>query len=126
MRFTVVWQRYAIDDLARVWLASTDRRGVTAAANCIDRELAMGRSRNDQEPPMRHRSSAFAGCVLGVLWLSHAVLPEGEAEANDDSDQVLFDFEGESSAMDWTAVKLPEVESEQPSPTIEIVPSPKA
>jgi plasmid stabilization system protein ParE len=39
MRFTVVWQRDAINDLASIWLASSDRRGVTAAANCIDREL---------------------------------------------------------------------------------------
>src|SRR5687768_10780460 len=73
---------------------------------------------------MRHRRSAFVGFLLGALWLSHAVLPPGEA--NDDDEQVLFNFEGESAVEDWAPMKLPEVETEQPAPTIEIVPRPEA
>jgi hypothetical protein len=73
---------------------------------------------------MRHRLSAFVCCILTSLWLSHALLPHGEAA--DDKDRVLFNFEGESAAKDWVPVKLPEVEKEQPVPTVEIVPDPKA
>ena len=40
MRFTVVWTHGARDELARIWLAATDRSAVTAAANAIDTLLA--------------------------------------------------------------------------------------
>src|SRR5262249_10147417 len=72
---------------------------------------------------MRHRSSAFVGCILSIFWLFLATLPQGKAA--DNKDQVLFNFEGKSAAKDWTPVKLTEVEEEQPPPTIEIVPTPK-
>lgn len=39
-RFTVVWVRDAIDQLAEIWLAASDRDSVTDAANQIDRQLA--------------------------------------------------------------------------------------
>jgi hypothetical protein len=73
---------------------------------------------------MRHPRSALIGCLLSALWLSRAVLPHGEAA--DDKDQVLFDFAGESAVKDWAPVKLPEIEKEQPAPTIEVVANPKA
>lgn len=41
MQWTVTWHRDAQDDLMRIWLAATDRDAVTAAANLIDRELAV-------------------------------------------------------------------------------------
>ena len=34
---------------------------------------------------MRHQRSALVGCILRALWLSHAVLPYGEAA--DDKDK---------------------------------------
>ena len=40
MNFIVVWTSAAIQELARVWLASDDRNGVTAAADAIERLLA--------------------------------------------------------------------------------------
>jgi hypothetical protein len=36
MTFTVRWRRHARDQLTTVWLASTNRKAVTAAANRID------------------------------------------------------------------------------------------
>ena len=40
-RFTVVWRRSAQDELARIWLAATDRRSITAASDRIDAALAV-------------------------------------------------------------------------------------
>lgn len=40
MNFIVIWTNAAIQELARVWLASDDRNGVTAAADAIERLLA--------------------------------------------------------------------------------------
>jgi hypothetical protein len=57
-----------------------------------------------------------------MCWLLHTSLPR--TEAADDKDQVLFSFGGESSAKDWAPVKLPEINKEQPPPTIEIVATP--
>jgi len=73
---------------------------------------------------MRHRRSALIGCILSVLGMSYGVLPRGAAA--DEKDQILFRFENDSAAKDWAPVKLPEVEEEQPPPTIEIVATPKA
>ena len=36
----VVWRRTAEDELAAIWLASSNRRAVTAAAHAIDQALA--------------------------------------------------------------------------------------
>jgi hypothetical protein len=38
-RYTVSWHQTAHDDLARIWLESSDRRAVELAANAIDRHL---------------------------------------------------------------------------------------
>jgi len=38
-RYTVVWPQGAQDELAELWLASSDRRAVTAAIDWLDREL---------------------------------------------------------------------------------------
>jgi plasmid stabilization system protein ParE len=40
MNFTVLWTPAAEQELAAIWLAASDRTGVTAAANAIDRLLA--------------------------------------------------------------------------------------
>jgi hypothetical protein len=39
-KYTVVWHGKAQDDLARLWIETTDRRPLSAAANSIDLELA--------------------------------------------------------------------------------------
>jgi len=39
MKFTVVWQQEAEDELARLWLAASERQLLSDAANRIDREL---------------------------------------------------------------------------------------
>jgi hypothetical protein len=71
---------------------------------------------------MRQRLPALLGLILAVLGLS--VLPGGKAA--DDKDQVLFNFADDAAVKDWTPVKLPEVEKEQPAPRVEIVAAPKA
>jgi hypothetical protein len=40
MRYTVVWDRDAENELMEIWLDAADRAAVSAAANDIDRELA--------------------------------------------------------------------------------------
>jgi hypothetical protein len=40
MRYTVTWRASKQQKLARIWLASTDRRAVSAAADQIDLILA--------------------------------------------------------------------------------------
>jgi len=39
-RYTVVWPQGVQDELVELWLASADRRAVTAAVDWLDRELA--------------------------------------------------------------------------------------
>jgi hypothetical protein len=39
MRYTVVWQPSAVNDLAAIWLAARNRAAVTAAADEFDRVL---------------------------------------------------------------------------------------
>jgi hypothetical protein len=76
------------------------------------------------EPLMRPRLLALAWSIVTVLSLSPAFTLQSQAA--DDKDQVLFNFDDEAILKDWTPVKLPEVEKEQPAPRIEIVPAPKA
>ncbi len=38
-RYTVVWHDDARDELARLWLAASNRQSISDAANTIDREL---------------------------------------------------------------------------------------
>src|SRR5262249_3473316 len=61
--------------------------------------------------------------ILTGCWLSNAI--QSASMAADDKDQALFSFADEATAKDWTAVKLPEIEKEQPAPKVEIVPSPQ-
>jgi hypothetical protein len=39
-RYTVTWLKEVEGDLARIWVAATDRRSVASAANAFDSELA--------------------------------------------------------------------------------------
>ena len=39
-RFTVGWRDEALQELAKVWLDSTDRNAVTAATSAVDIELS--------------------------------------------------------------------------------------
>jgi hypothetical protein len=61
--------------------------------------------------------------ILAVCSISPDLLKENLAA--DDKDQVLFSLTDEATVKDWTPVKLPEVEKEQPAPKVEIVPAPK-
>jgi hypothetical protein len=45
--------------------------------------------------------------------------------AADDKDQGLFNFADDASVKDWAPVKLPEVDTDQPAPRVEIEPVPK-
>jgi hypothetical protein len=65
----------------------------------------------------------FVGLILTVCWKSHALL--SESMAADDKDQVLFSFTDEAT-VNWTPVKLAEVEKKQAAPKVEVVPAPKA
>lgn len=61
-RFTVVWHSDVKNELAELWMAASDRRALSAAADRLDRELAVdpqrkGRPVGDQlrvltEPPL--------------------------------------------------------------------------
>jgi hypothetical protein len=42
-------------------------------------------------------------------------------DAQEKPDEILFDFKA-ATARDWTPVKLPELEKDQPAPRVEIVP----
>ena len=41
MRFTVVWTRAALNQLANIWMAAPDRQAVADATNQIDATLAV-------------------------------------------------------------------------------------
>ena len=41
MRYMVVWENAALNALAAVWMAASDRQGVRDASNQVDRELAI-------------------------------------------------------------------------------------
>jgi hypothetical protein len=64
------------------------------------------------ETPMWRPVLIFVGLILTGSWLSHVI--QSASMAADDKDQVLFSFADEATAKDWTPVKLPEVEKEQP------------
>lgn len=72
---------------------------------------------------MRRRSSTLFGCIFGAIGLSCTLLPR--LEAAEDKDQILFNFESESTPKDWAPVKLSELEKDQPPPQTEIVATPK-
>src|SRR5438552_1310971 len=76
MKFTVTWSRNAERKLARRWMAASDRRSVTQAANSIDTQLAQdplnaGESRSGNrrilhEPPL--------GVIFSVVEADRTVL----------------------------------------------------
>lgn len=68
---------------------------------------------------MRRRLPVCIGLLFGILGLFDAVPPE--IGAADEKDQAIFHFADEAAARDWTPVKLPEVEKDQPAPRVEIV-----
>lgn len=39
MRYTVVWKQTALDELAEIWLAASDRERISAAASSVDQLL---------------------------------------------------------------------------------------
>jgi hypothetical protein len=39
MRYTVIWEKPAENQLSRIWMRATDKQAVTDASNRIDREL---------------------------------------------------------------------------------------
>lgn len=72
---------------------------------------------------MPRRNLCFVGLILAACVLSSGTWPEGRAAG--ETDQVLFDFADKAAAKDWSPVKIPDVEKDQPAPRIEIAPSPK-
>jgi hypothetical protein len=48
-RYTVVWVESAIDELAELWIVSTDRNSIVAAVNVVDQELAIDASNKGTE-----------------------------------------------------------------------------
>jgi hypothetical protein len=56
-------------------------------------------------------------CIVSFLWFTQLLLPSDVAA--EEKDQVLFNFAGQSAIKDWKPMKLPEVNEEQPAPTIE-------
>ena len=54
MKYTVVWLPSAQDELARIWLGSSDRQAVTAASNHADRTLRTDPEAKGSSLPGRH------------------------------------------------------------------------
>ncbi len=73
---------------------------------------------------MQPRLPTLIVSIISVLLLSPFFSVPGQAA--DDKDRILFNFDNEATLKDWTPMKLPEVEKEQPAPQIEIVPMRKA
>jgi hypothetical protein len=53
MKYTVVWKQQAVEQLAAIWIASTDRNSISAATLEIDRAL---KSDPEQQGESRHGS----------------------------------------------------------------------
>lgn len=86
MNFTIIWSEGAIDDLARVWLAATDRNAITSAAGEIDRLLStdahqVGESRVGNQrvafaDPLGFRFDVIVDdlrVTVGAVWATRAV-----------------------------------------------------
>lgn len=67
-RYTVVWTREALDQLAVVWLDSSDRVGIASSAEEIDRTLADDPSRQGFEV-----REGLRGLVLPPLFAMFSV-----------------------------------------------------
>ena len=64
MKYTVIWQPDAANELARLWLDSTDRQAVADAANEIDRLLS--ENPYDEKYEVVWGEGAIAVLPLGV------------------------------------------------------------
>ena len=49
IRYTVVWNPSALDELAEIWMATPDRNAVSFATNEIDRELGIDATERGDE-----------------------------------------------------------------------------
>lgn len=65
-RYTVVWQIDARDELAKIWLAASDRAAVSEATNLIDIRLA--RSALDEGVPVAEGLFAIIEPPLQVIY----------------------------------------------------------
>ncbi|MGI8982399.1 MAG: hypothetical protein ACR2FY_24470 [Pirellulaceae bacterium] len=64
MKYTVIWEPDAANELARLWLDSTDRQTVADAANEIDRLLS--ENPFDEKYEVVSNAGAIAVLSLGV------------------------------------------------------------
>jgi hypothetical protein len=63
---------------------------------------------------MRARLLTIVGLILAI---------PARGSTDDEKDQILFPWAGESAAKDWVPIRLPEVEQDQPAPKAEILPA---
>jgi len=70
-QFTVAWWRPAEQELARLWLASSDRAKLTAAANEIDRLLSV-----DPNVVGGEGREGFRTLIVDPLYVRYSVKPE--------------------------------------------------
>lgn len=68
MNFVVNWSEVALEDLTRIWLASTNRDAITRAARAIDRVLA-ARATTCGEP----RVGTERTVALAPLWILFSI-----------------------------------------------------
>ena len=66
MKYTVIWTRLAEGQLAAIWVAASDRRAVTAAANKIDTLLSSDPDSQGESRPRGRRILLEA--PLGVIF----------------------------------------------------------
>jgi hypothetical protein len=70
MRYTVVWEDAAVDDLARAWMGAPDRKAVRVASHQVDIQLAVNPETKGEE---------FYGdrlVVIEPLHVTFTVLPD--------------------------------------------------
>jgi hypothetical protein len=70
-QYTVVWLRDAIDELAEIWLAATDRNAVTQASAEIDRALLVNAATKGK--PLSEGLRIFdASPLRAVFWVNES------------------------------------------------------
>jgi hypothetical protein len=70
MRYTVLWREMALQQLAAIWMAATDREAVNRAVDAIDAELA--------DDPDRKGEDYFGDryILTPVMWTLYRVYPD--------------------------------------------------
>ena len=69
MKYTVVWNRRATDDLAQLWIEGTDRLAIATASNYIDEQLS--RDPFLEQCEVVNRIGALIVAPLGVdYWIN--------------------------------------------------------